>query len=117
MSTQISFAMLALIGFCILTEAARELCFKQGADSSTLVHMLAKPVIWLGVGFWAIEVVAWINALEHVPLSIAYPLMSFSYVAILLAGMFVFKEPVNKRHVIGACLITAGVACIGATGI
>ncbi|MSP42896.1 MAG: permease [Alphaproteobacteria bacterium] len=117
MSGQPGFAMLALIGFCIVFEAGREICFKLGADSSTLLQALAKPVIWLGIGFWAIEVVAWISALEYMPLSIAYPLMSLSYVAILLGGALVFNESVSKSHAAGAFLITAGVACIGSTGI
>jgi len=117
MSGQSGVAMLALIGLCILFEAGRELCFKLGADSATLLQALARPVIWLGIGFWAVEVVAWVSALEYMPLSIAYPLMSLSYVAILLGGALVFNEPVNKSHAAGAFLITAGVACIGATGI
>ncbi len=117
MSAHLSFAMLGLIGFCILTEAARELCFKQAANASSLPKILVEPIVWLGIGFWAIELVAWTNTLEHVPLSLAYPLMSLSYVTILLAGALVFRERVNKRHAIGALLITAGAACVGATGI
>ncbi len=117
MSEHLSYAMLGLIGFCILTEAARELCFKQAADASTFLQTFAKPIVWLGFVFWAVELVAWTNVLEHVPLSTAFLLMSLSYVAILMAAAAVFKEQVNKRHVIGALLIAAGVACVGVTGV
>jgi len=55
--------------------------------------------------------------LEHVPLSIAFPLMALSYIAIVLAGAWMLKEPVSIRHGLGALLIAAGVACVGATGI
>lgn len=109
--------MLALIAFCIIAEAAREICFKKAANASTLLQISRKPIVWLGILFWAVELVAWTNVLEHVPLSIAFPIMSLSYVAILCAGAIVFKERINKRHAIGAMLVTAGVACVGATGL
>ena len=35
----------------------------------------------------------------------------------VLAGAWILKEPINIRHAVGACLITAGVACVGATGL
>ena len=109
--------MFALIVFCIIAEAAREVCFKQAADASTLIQISKKPIVWLGIIFWAVELVVWTNVLEHVPLSIAFPIMSLSYVAILCVGAIVFKERINKRHAIGAMLVTAGVACVGATGL
>lgn len=109
--------MLGLILFCILTEAAREVCFKHAAHNTVFREALAKPVTWLGILFWAVELVAWTIVLEHVALSIAFPLMALVYVAVVAAGMCVFNEKVNFRHGLGALLITAGVACVGATGI
>jgi undecaprenyl phosphate-alpha-L-ara4N flippase subunit ArnE len=117
MNETLTFSMLALIGFCIIAEGLCQLCFKQAANASTLAQTLTKPMVWLGIAIWGIEVVAWTNVLEHVPLSIAFPLMSLTYVTTLMAGAWVFKEQVNKRHAFGAVLITAGVACVGATGI
>jgi undecaprenyl phosphate-alpha-L-ara4N flippase subunit ArnE len=109
--------MIALIGLCILLEAAYQLCFKQAADHSAFAETLAKPILWAGIIIWGIELVAWTNVLEHVPLSIAFPIMSLTYITTLVASALLFKERVNKRHAIGALLITAGVACVGATGI
>lgn len=117
MNETINLSMLALIVFCIITEAIYQLCFKQAANDSTLLQTLIKPILWLGILFWAIELVAWTNVLEHVPLSVAFPLMSFTYVTTLIASAFIFNEQVNKRHAIGALLIAAGVACVGVTGI
>ena len=117
MSEGLTISMLALIAFCILAEAAREVCFKHAANNEAFAVALAKPITWLGIVFWAAELVAWTIVLEHVPLSVAFPLMALSYVAIVLAGAWIFKEQVNLRHGIGALLITAGVACVGVTGI
>lgn len=117
MRTGITAQMAWLIGFCVLAEAAREVCFKHAADHTVFLLALLKPVAWLGIFFWGVELVAWTVVLEHVPLSIAFPLMALSYVAVVFAGCLVLKEPVNVRQAVGACLITVGVACIGVTGL
>ena len=117
MSTGLTASMAWLIGFCVLAEAAREVCFKQAANHTALFKTMMKPMTWLGVAFWAIELVAWTLVLERVPLSIAFPLMALTYITIVLAGAWILKEPINIRHAVGACLITAGVACVGATGL
>ncbi len=109
--------MLALIAFCIITETAREVCFKLAAHNRSLGTALARPSAWLGIVFWSVELLAWTLVLEQVPLSIAFPLMALVYVTIVAAGALIFKERVNVRHGIGALLITAGVACVGATGL
>lgn len=117
MNEKITFIMIVLIAFCIMMEAISQLCFKRAANHTNLAQILVKPLVWIGILVWGIEVVAWLYVLEHVPLSIAYPIMSLTYVTTLIAGALVFKESINKRHAIGAILITAGVACVGATGI
>jgi len=78
---------------------------------------LARPVTWLGILFWAVELLAWTAVLERVPLSLAFPLMALSYVVIVLAGAAIFKENINLRHATGVFLVTAGVACVGVTGL
>ena len=117
MSTGLTTSMAWLIGFCVFAEAAREVCFKQAVNHTSLLKAMMKPMTSLGVLFWGIELVAWTLVLEHVPLSIAFPLMALTYVTIVLAGAWILKEPINIRHAVGACLITAGVACVGATGL
>lgn len=109
--------LLGLISFCVFAEAAREVCFKHAAHDTAFVEALRKPFTWLGIIFWAVELVAWTVVLEHVALSVAFPLMALVYVMVVAAGAVIFKEPVNVRHGIGAVLITLGVACVGATGI
>lgn len=117
MNAILTLPMMSLIGFCIITEALSQLCFKQAASAPTFAQTLQQPVTWLGIALWMIEVIAWANVLEFVPVTIAFPLMALTYVTTLVAGAWVFKEHVNTHHAIGALLITAGVACVGATGL
>lgn len=117
MNHGLTISMAGLIGCCVLFEAAHEVCFKLAAKEAALSAAIMKPWTWLGILFWAIELVAWTLVLDKVALSIAFPLMALSYVAIVVAGAVILKESVNLRHAVGAFLITAGVACVGATGL
>jgi len=117
MSGILTMPMLGLILFCVLAETAREVCFKQSASESSPLSALAKPITWLGILLWAVELFAWTAVLEHVPLTIAFPLMALSYVVIVFAGAVVFKENINLRHAAGVFLVTVGVACVGVTGL
>jgi undecaprenyl phosphate-alpha-L-ara4N flippase subunit ArnE len=117
MSGILTLPMLGLILFCVLAETAREVCFKQSASEHTLLSAMAKPITWLGIVFWAVELFAWTAVLEQVPLTIAFPLMALSYVVIVFAGAVIFKENINLRHATGVFFVTAGVACVGVTGL
>jgi len=118
MNGALTLQILALILFCIAAEMAREVCFKHAASGAAdFLHSLLKPATSAGILLWGVELLAWMVVLEHVPLSIAFPLTALSYVAMVFAGALFFKEPVNFRHAVGACLITAGVICVGATGL
>jgi len=117
MTGSLTLPMLGLILFCVVAETAREVCFKQSASENAPIEALAKPVTWLGILLWAVELFAWTAVLEHVPLTIAFPLMAMSYVVIVLAGAVIFKENINLRHAAGVFLVTAGVVCVGVTGL
>lgn len=119
------FDLFVLIPFCILAETGSVLCFKHGvnqdeqnpADVGFIAMILTKPLLWLGIALWGIELVAWIVVLEHTPLSLAYPLMSLIYVAVPLAGKWFLKETLPPRHWLATVLIAAGVALVGSTGV
>ncbi len=49
---------------------------------------------------------------KHYPLSVAYPLVSLSFVMGMLAAVFIFNEPVPVLRWLGLVLIVVGVALI-----
>src|SRR5579884_3591720 len=105
----IDFDILLLIPFCVVTETLSVLCFKRGinedennpVDTGFLAMVLTRPLFWLGIVFWAVELVAWVVVLEHTPLSIAFPLMSLVYCTVPLAGNLFLKEPLPPRQWLG----------------
>ena len=115
--TTLSTTQLLLIFFCRCTETARELCFKRGADGLSVSRALRQPFVWLGVFFWVVEVGAWVRVLESVPLTVAFPLMALVYVGTFFGGVVLLKESFSNRHLLGALLVTLGVAIVGSAGI
>ena len=66
-----------------------------------------------GIALYLISTVFWLWVLSRVPLSFAYPCISVSYVIIIIAGKFVFKERIDTWKIIAIVLILLGVAALG----
>lgn len=111
-------AQVGVIGFCILTETGREVCFKLAAKKYAFgFKVFFNPTTAVGVVFWFVELVAWCWVLAGAPLSIAFPLMSASYATIALAGAALFGERINRRHALGVAMVVIGVATVGSAGL
>ena len=54
----------------------------------------------------------WMYVLKHYPFSVAYPLLSISYIIGLLAAYFIFHEAVPYTRWIGVCIVMVGVYLI-----
>ena len=113
---------LALLAFCIVTETARDLSFKRAAlgaqgGSTYALGLAQQPTLWVGIAFWAVEVVAWIIVLQHAHLSIAYPIMTLTYTTIPLASALLLKERLTRSQTIGVVLVGLGVLFVAASGL
>ena len=122
MNAPLSLSIVALLGFCVLAEIARELSFKRaslGAQNraSYPAALATQPLLWLGIAFWAVEVVAWIVVLEHTELSIAYPIMSLTYAGVPLGGAIFLRERLTASQIAGAVLVALGVVIVSLSGL
>lgn len=57
---------------------------------------------------YALGTVLWFYMVKHYPLSMAYPLVSLSYIFGMIAAVVVFHEPVSVVKWIGVVLIVLG---------
>jgi multidrug transporter EmrE-like cation transporter len=108
---------IALLSFCITAEIAREVSFKSASmkaqpQTNYALALAQQPLLWLGIVFWAVEMVAWILVLQHAALSLAYPIMTLTYAAIPLAGTLLLKERLTRGQSFGAALVATGVLCV-----
>ncbi|CAI0700533.1 MULTISPECIES: 4-amino-4-deoxy-L-arabinose-phosphoundecaprenol flippase subunit ArnE [Serratia] len=90
-----------------------QLCQKQAAQCWQLapavrrgptLRWLALAVLLLGLGM-----AVWLNVLQRLPLSLAYPTLSLNFVLVTLAARWLFKEPTTVRHWCGVGSIMLGI--------
>lgn len=68
---------------------------------------------FLGCGIcYAVATILWMYILKHFPFSMAYPMISLSYVFGMLAAIYVFHEQVPPVRWLGVLLIMSGCVLI-----
>lgn len=77
-----------------------------GRVAGTWQVLLALALFGLSASFWLVT-------LSRVPLSVAYPVVSLSYVLILIFSVVVLDERPRPTVWIGALLIVSGISLIG----
>ncbi|ABV35531.1 conserved hypothetical protein [Shewanella sediminis HAW-EB3] len=84
----------------------------QGEDYSSLFSQALAPVMAVGAGLfcYALSMACWVMALKRLPLSIAYPLLSLSYVLVYLGAVYLpwLNEPLSWVKGTGIFLILLG---------
>lgn len=87
------------------------------AATSGVVALLTKvATTWqviAGLGVFGLSAVFWLVTLSRVPLSTAYPVVSLSYVLILVFSSVVLGERPSPLIWTGAVLIMFGISLIG----
>src|SRR5215471_14789947 len=106
----------ALIALClsILFGIAGQLLMKWAALRTVGVSpdwSLLQPLA-VALLVYSVAVVNWIFAVQHLPLSIAYPVSSLNYVGILAGSRYFFGEHISVERVIGVTLIFIGVLLV-----
>jgi multidrug transporter EmrE-like cation transporter len=77
-----------------------------------LLRLVASPYIVAGLVIYLAATVLWLSVLSRVPLSLAYPLMSISYVLGVVAGWLIFRESVPFTRWLGTFVICAGIVLL-----
>jgi len=107
-----------MIGFLLVIVASLltcggQLCQKQAVHCWQLPAevRLTKILRWLAVAglLLAIGIVVWLKVLQHLPISLAYPLLSINLVLMTLAASSLFDETTTVRHWCGVVLIMLGI--------
>ena len=86
-----------------------------GAFSFTWAYFRTVFTTWqffLSGIFAVSSVIVWMYVLKRYEFSIAYPMLSISYVISLLSGYFIFQETITPTRWIGVLIVMAGVILI-----
>jgi multidrug transporter EmrE-like cation transporter len=86
----------------------------QVADAGQTILKAAKePLLWLGLVLFGLSAAFWLVVLSRVDLSLAYPLVGFSYVVVVGLSRFLLNEHVPALRWMGVALIAVGIALVG----
>lgn len=80
-----------------------------------ILKLFLDPYIISSLASAGLAAVLWMAALSRLDLSQAYPLISLSFVLVMIFSFILFHEPMNTWKVSGIVLIIAGIV-IGSQG-
>ena len=83
-----------------------------GGHADFLKEVMAKPLVWLGLGAQALGIVTWLAALAGADLSVASPVGSMQYILILVAAHLFLGEKISWPKLIGTLLVVLGIVLV-----
>ena len=113
---------------CFITLAAfGQICMKIGLRGDVIprgtsplhtlfniLKFMTRPWVLAGLTLYVISAFMWLLLISRVKLSVAYPMMSMSYVLVTFLSVLILREKVKwKFAVAGLVFIAAGVSFIG----
>ena len=112
-----------IIIFSVLVSAVAQLLLKHGMTKvgrvsslasapSMLFSALTNPIVLTGLGVFGLSALTWLVALSRVKLSVAYPMISLGYVAVILFSWLILKESIKPITLTGCVVIIFGILLI-----
>ena len=114
----------ALLGIALAFNAVASILMKAGmrdapaalagaGPTELIKHYVTSWPVIVGLVLFALNIVAYTQALTKIPLSIAYPIMtSLGFLIVVSASAYFFKETITWVQGIGFALIVGGVICV-----
>jgi drug/metabolite transporter (DMT)-like permease len=93
----------------ILFGAVGQILLKSGASGDTFVAQFLAPHSIIGLALYFTSALFYMYALRNLPVSIAFPSVSLSYILVAGAAYWLYDEPLGWSKLAGITLICAGV--------
>jgi len=100
----------------ILFGIVGQILLKTGAERTAgVVAQFLDPFTILGFATYTIAAIFYIIAIKKIPLSLAFPSVSASYVIVALIGHLLWGEPLGLPQLAGIALIAGGLLLLHQT--
>ena len=87
-----------------------QLLLKCGAEhAGTISEQFQHPLTLMGFATYVISGTLYVIAIKAIPVSIAFPSVSASYILVGIAGHFFWNEPFGTTQIAGIFLIGGGI--------
>jgi len=108
-----------LLFFNIIMMSIGQLFFKQAAifyknqpEMNIAFKYILNPWFYAAISFFAISTFTWVRILTQMKISIAYPILSASYIFTAIGAFYFFQEKLIFINLIGIFFIMLGVSLI-----
>ena len=101
-----------LLGLGIVLGVIGQILLKSGADATGIVEQFLRPTTVAGLGCYGFAAICYTLALRSIPLSIAYPSVSASYVIVVVLSPVLWKEPLGLQQAAAVLLISGGIGLL-----
>jgi multidrug transporter EmrE-like cation transporter len=105
--------------FNIILMSIGQLFFKQAAifvngheKLNLVTRYLYNPSFYAAIFFFAVATFTWVQILTKMKISIAYPILSVSYILTALGAYYFFGEKLSPTNIAGIFVIMLGVSLI-----
>ncbi len=99
----------------VLLGVGGQVLLKSGASGETLLQQFLAPQSIIGLALYFAAALCYMYALRKIPVSIAFPSVSLSYVLVALLGFWLYGEPITVSKLAGIALVCCGVFLITRT--
>lgn len=112
--TKTKAAAIILVLICTVLTSIAQIFYKLAGNklSFDFYSILTNYYIYIGLVIYAIAAVLLIYALKNGELSVIYPMISTSYIWVILLSYFIFSETINAFKWIGVFIIIIGVGLL-----
>ena len=94
----------------ILLGVGGQILLKTGAErSADTVGQFLDTFTIIGLATYALAAVFYILAIKKIPVTMAFPTVSLSYVAVAVAAHYLWGEPLGLPQFLGIALIATGI--------
>ncbi len=117
---------IVLVLLCTFIGAAAQILMKTGGNglsAYSAAEIVRQPALLLrnlpligGYALYGLSTVLMVLALRRGQLSVLYPIISLTYVWVMILSTFVFNEQLNAWKIAGVMSIVAGVGVMGKSG-
>jgi drug/metabolite transporter (DMT)-like permease len=88
----------------------------DGDPLGSLLGLFRTPWIILGFVCYGVSAILWLDVLSKLDFSLAFPMVSLTYVFSLVIGRFIFHETVGLDRIAGVLLILSGLFFVVRSG-
>ena len=101
-----------LLGLGIVLGVAGQFLLKAGADAPGIVEQFLRPATVAGLVCYGFAALLYTLSLRAIPLSVAYPSVSASYVIVVVLAHLMWKEALGLQQMVAVLLISGGIGLL-----